>query len=59
MSWDKQDLREKLPGITGQVNLQWRIKYGFKYDFLGSYSYQQSKQNSYAKDGIQLRGDKT
>lgn len=23
----------KVAGITGQVNLQWRIKYGFKYDF--------------------------
>ena len=48
----------KVAGITGQVNLQWRIKYGFKYDFLGSYSYQQSKQNSYAKEASNYVGIK-
>ena len=34
----------KVVELIGQLNFQWRIKYGFMYDFAGSYNYQQSKQ---------------
>lgn len=39
----------KLANITGKMDFVWRIWKGFRYELTGSYIYQQSKSESYAR----------